>query len=210
VDAATGTNTFMGYYVYRTQDPLYLDWGEPVDTLLRQHPVNNPDPPYFDGETGMYSWTDSGLINNFFYAYSVTGFDSSGTESGIANLDAETNALEVRPTSAPRQVGRLSDIRVVPNPFVISAQWERKRLASLPRLGEPRRELAFTNLPENATIRIYTVDGDHVDTIHHGGARGTAYWDLRNEADQLVTTGVYFYHVESGAEEHIGKFAVIR
>ena len=91
----------------------------------------------------------------------------------------------------------------------ISAQWERERLGNISD-GEPVRELTFVNLPGNCTIKIFTVDGDLVKTLRHTNGSGTAYWDIRSDYNQMLSTGVYFYHVDSDAGEKIGKFAIIR
>jgi hypothetical protein len=82
-------------------------------------------------------------------------------------------------------------------------------LGNIPN-GEPIRELAFTNLPGECTIKIFTIDGDLVKVLQHHGTGGTAYWDVRSDFNQMVATGVYFYHVESSFGEKVGKFAIIR
>ncbi|MBZ0183065.1 MAG: T9SS type A sorting domain-containing protein [Melioribacteraceae bacterium] len=70
--------------------------------------------------------------------------------------------------------------------------------------------MSFTNLPSECTIKIYTIDGDLVKTIEHTSGTGTAFWDIRSEYNQLIATGVYFYHVSSKYGEKIGKFAIVR
>jgi hypothetical protein len=124
-----------------------------------------------------------------------------------ADQSAFQNTVEARPLNAARTLVR--DVRVVPNPYVISASWERKRLGD-PKLGEPIRDIAFTNLPSACTIRIYTLDGNLVKTIEHTSGRGTEFWDLRSSSNQLIATGVYFYHVTATSGEHLGRFAVVR
>jgi hypothetical protein len=34
-------------------------------------------------------------------------------------------------------------------------------------------------------------------------------WDLRNRNNQVVASGVYFYHVESGDARRVGRFTVV-
>ena len=34
-------------------------------------------------------------------------------------------------------------------------------------------------------------------------------WDLRNRNNQVVASGVYFYHVEAGDARRVGRFTVV-
>jgi len=197
VDAITGTNNLQGYRIYKTEDPRQLTW-----TLMDSLAVGE-----LSGGSIEYQWIDTDVINGFYYSYAVTAFDSTDYESGIAGVDDQANAVELRPTSDPG--ADLEEIRVVPNPCIISARWERDRLGN-PPVGEPIRELAFVNLPGECTIKIFTLDGDLIRTIHHTNGTGTEYWDIRSDYNRMVKTGVYFYHVVSDHKEHLGKFAIIR
>jgi hypothetical protein len=149
--------------------------------------------------------------NYFYYSYGVTVLDVDSLESGIAQLpggaDKFSNVVEARPVSAART--SLNDIKVVPNPYIISATWERKRLGD-PKLGEPIRDIAFTNLPGVCTISIYTLDGSLVKRIEHNNTSGTEFWDLRTFSNQQIATGMYFYHVKSDVGERVSRFAVVR
>ena len=200
LDPLTGTNSLRAYYIYKTEDPNRLTWTL-YDSLPRQYWPENAYLPE------AYTYSDNAVLNGFYYSYSVTAIDSSGDESGIAALAAETNTVEIRPYSDAQQTA--DRVRVVPNPYVISAQWEKERLGNIPN-GEPIRELSFINLPGNCTISIFTLDGDLVKTIRHSSGTGTAYWDIRSDYNQMVATGVYFYHVSSPQGESVGKFAIIR
>ncbi|MBN2355577.1 hypothetical protein JXO59_05660, partial [candidate division KSB1 bacterium] len=133
--------------------------------------------------------------------------DSSNDESGKAILSDNINTVELRPRSDSNT--QPVKIRVVPNPYIISTHWERERLGNIPD-GEPIREMAFINLPPECTIKIFSIDGDLVKTLHHSNETGTEYWDIRSEYNQMVSTGVYFYHVDANSVEKVGKFAIIR
>ena len=104
----------------------------------------------------------------------------------------------------------LSIVKVVPNPYLVRAAWD---------LDNDYQRIQFTNLPTECTIRIYTIAGDLIKTIHHenpysGGFQnhtpGTAFWDLQTENNQKVATGVYIYFLSSPYGEKTGRFAVIR
>lgn len=200
VDPNTGTNTLKYYRIYKTEDPQQLSWTL-IDSLPRMFSESDPY------QENAYQFVDVEVINGFYYSYAVTVFDSSGDESGIARVAENVNTVELRPRSEAQ--GGTGKIRVVPNPYVISASWERERLGNIAD-GEPIRELSFINLPANCTIRVFTVDGDLVKTIRHTNGTGTEYWDIRSDFNQMIATGVYFFHVDAPQGEVVGKFAIIR
>ncbi len=200
IDPNTGTNTLKVYRIYKTEDPNRLTWNL-YDSVTVKYDENSAY------RTDAYEYIDNEVINGFYYSYSVTPVDSSGDESGKALLAENRNTVELRPGSDALQTTK--EIRVVPNPYVISTNWERERLGNISD-GEPIRELAFTNLPAECTINIFTIDGDLVKVLEHHGTGGTAYWDVRSDFNQMVATGVYFYHVKSNFGEKVGKFAIIR
>jgi hypothetical protein len=97
----------------------------------------------------------------------------------------------------------LTEIHTVPDPYLTSSQLDR---------GPTSKELAFVNLPTQATIRIYTLTGVLVDLINHNDVSGggRAVWDMRNRNNQFVASGVYFYHVATPqGEEFVSKFTIV-
>ena len=98
---------------------------------------------------------------------------------------------------------------VVPNPYVGAASFEPQRFATS---GRGERRLEFRAVPRNATIRIYTVRGDLVQTLRQDGSLdGFVAWDLRSKDNLSVAPGLYVFHVEApGVDAAIGKFAVIK
>ncbi|MCF8241995.1 MAG: hypothetical protein K9J16_11460 [Melioribacteraceae bacterium] len=104
----------------------------------------------------------------------------------------------------------LDNIKVVPNPYVATARWEPKNPFSN---GRGPRDLHFTHLPKQCTIRIFTVSGELVKTIEHNSELndGTAEWDMLTRDNLSVSYGVYVYHIDApGIGEKIGKFAIIK
>ena len=107
-------------------------------------------------------------------------------------------------------------VKVVPNPYVVFNAWEK---------STDQRYVRFTHLPNECTIRIYTVAGDLVRVIKHVDTKtqpldqgGTETWDFTNESPgstgtavsgQLVASGIYVFHVESKVGEQVGKLAFI-
>lgn len=98
---------------------------------------------------------------------------------------------------------------VVPNPYLGMASFEQAPYA---QTGRGERRLEFRSLPFNATVRIYTVTGELVQTLHHdGGFQGYIAWNMRSKDNLEIAPGLYIYHVEAaGLDDFIGKFAVIK
>jgi hypothetical protein len=98
---------------------------------------------------------------------------------------------------------------VVPNPYLGAASFEPQRYASS---GRGDRRVEFRSIPANAVIRIYTVHGDLVRTLHQdGGTSGFVPWDLRTKDNLDVAPGLYVFHVDApGLGKYVGKCAVIK
>ncbi len=98
---------------------------------------------------------------------------------------------------------------VVPNPYVASASFEPERFAVS---GRGVRRMEFRAIPADATVQIYTVRGELVQTLHHDGSTtGIVAWDLRTKDNLEVAPGLYIFTVEAeGIGKHVGKFAIIK
>ena len=114
-------------------------------------------------------------------------------------------------------------IRVVPNPYYGSSNYETNRTDNRVRI---------TNLPSKCTIKIYTMNGVLVKTfkrdvsgqedlyvINTGGndikqSQRIPYldWDLKNQNNITVASGLYIFHIDApGVGEKIVKwFGVMR
>jgi hypothetical protein len=118
-----------------------------------------------------------------------------------------TTARKVE-TLATTPANPLADIRVVPDPYIVTNIWE---------YGEFGKQLQFTGLPSECTIKIYTLAGDYVAKIKHNSmasgssSGGQEFWDLRNRQDQFVAPGVYLFAATTpDGDSKIGRFLVIR
>jgi hypothetical protein len=94
----------------------------------------------------------------------------------------------------------LDNIRVVPNPYLGYAKWDG---------GPGDRKMQFTNLPQGCVIRIYTLAGELIRTLHND-ADGSVDWNMTSEAGRGIAAGIYLYNVESENGNHTGKFAVVK
>ncbi len=97
----------------------------------------------------------------------------------------------------------LSRIKVVPNPYMVSAQWEQ---------SEYSKKLLFTNLPSECVIKIFTLTGEFINSVEHiNPYDDSEAWDLTTINRQEVAPGLYVFSVElPDGKKHVGKFAIIR
>ena len=95
-------------------------------------------------------------------------------------------------------------ITVWPNPYYGYNPEERDALD---------RRVMFSHLPTEGptTIRIFALDGTLVRTIKHNdtGSQHT-YWDMKNNFELPVASGMYIAHVETNRGDKILKLAVIQ
>ncbi len=104
----------------------------------------------------------------------------------------------------------LAKIRVVPNPYVVTAAWEPTNPYTS---GRGPRLVQFIHLPEKCTIRIFAVDGTLVKTIEHDSPMtdGSEEWDLLSKDQMDISYGVYIYHVDApGIGSTTGRLLLIK
>lgn len=119
----------------------------------------------------------------------------------------KTKAQSINPDLA---ISSLSDIKVVPNPYVAAAEWEARNLN---QTGRGDRRIDFIHLPSECTVRIYTVSGSLVKTLRKENSisNGALSWNLISDDGMDVAYGLYIYHVDApGIGEYIGKFAIVK
>ncbi len=103
----------------------------------------------------------------------------------------------------------LDKILVVPNPYVGAASWEPANTG----VGRGERKIYFTHLPQQCTIRIYTIAGSLVKTFEHNSvlSDGQESWNLVSKDGMDIAFGVYIFNVDApGIGTKTGKFAIIK
>ena len=106
--------------------------------------------------------------------------------------------------SGPQGDVDITKVHTVPDPYYVRSEFE---------LGPSNKVLRFVNLPPQAIIRIYSLNGTLVRIIEHNDAQGGAEesWDLRNRNNQFVASGVYFYVVEGpGGKKFTNKMTIVQ
>ncbi|MBN2279474.1 MAG: hypothetical protein JXQ65_02735 [Candidatus Marinimicrobia bacterium] len=103
----------------------------------------------------------------------------------------------------------LSEIRIVPNPYNINDPL-------LDQTGwTDRRGLMFLNLPSEVKIKIFTENGDWVQTLKHFSPptikAGNLRWDMITRNQQVISSGVYIAVFETpDGRTSFQKFLVVR
>lgn len=111
---------------------------------------------------------------------------------------------------------QMEEIYVAPNPYVVSSPFEK---AITNTDNNQHRALYFVGIPVPSTIRIFSVSGTVIETIHvdendgnlvdTGG--GSYRWDMLSKDNLEISYGIYYYHIDApGIGEKTGKFAVIK
>ncbi len=201
-------------------DRISLSWQIPNDPKLKGFRIYRATGRYDSTYSMVYqcgptvnSYNDTSVVRGIAYYYYITSVgdpaDDNGTGNtppGIALESSRYYTQTYDPAYLRRAPGKdLSDIRVVPNPYNISADPN-----TLLYPGEPNK-IAFLNIPGQCTIKIYTELGELINTIQHTNNSGDEYWNLTTSSNQIVVSGVYIavFQTPSG-QTAVRKFVVIR
>jgi len=94
-------------------------------------------------------------------------------------------------------------INVWPNPYFATNPEERTPL---------ERRVTFTHLPEtgSATIRVFNLAGQLVRKLVHNDGTQYEVWDLNNNFNVPVASGMYIAHVTTAAGDHVLKIGVVQ
>jgi len=198
----------LGYYKSLPEYAWFYLGNDKWDQLIRIVEDDNTYQYFKTGDT-VNVFIDNSVINGVNYRYYVAAYDSGNgiigpLENGFSNNPNEkNNTVSVVPHEETSKEN-LDNVRVVPNPYYIAELWEQ---------GSSDHQLQFTNLPEVATIKILNASGDLVKTLSHTTTSSVApsieAWNLKNEFNQLVSGGVYFYYIQSNIGDKTGKFFVV-
>jgi hypothetical protein len=132
--------------------------------------------------------------------------------------EIRANYVASNTLSAPTARG-LRNVHTVPDPYYVTNGYEQTTDSKI---------LKFVNLPTQAIIRIYSSSGVLVNVIEHPGTNcqnvnlngtvqnptgGECTWNVRNRNNQVVASGVYFYHIESnvggGTARRVGRMTIV-
>jgi hypothetical protein len=107
-----------------------------------------------------------------------------------------------RAMSLAEKEADLENIGVVPNPYKGASAYERSQLID---------QVRFTNLPNQATIRVFTLSGTLIKTIEKTSSERFITWDLTTDNALPIASGMYLVHVDvPNLGSKVIKFAVVK
>ena len=120
-------------------------------------------------------------VNKEYKDYVATGANG-GKPMYSWNMDAIATV-----TASKDQLKEALDlINVVPNPYYAFSEYERNRLET---------KVKITNLPEQCTVSIYSVNGKLIRRFQKDSPITSLDWDLTNFKAIPVASGIYLIHV---------------
>jgi hypothetical protein len=143
----------------------------------------------------------SGVAGNFgaytFRQPEVRNFAAIGAE---LSLDFQADNTVHAVTAAD-----LRRVHTVPDPYYVTNAFEQ---------ATDNKVIKFVNLPRQAIIRIYSSSGVLVNILEHNATDfgGEETWNVRNRNNQVVASGVYFYHIESNdgaTARRVGRMTIV-
>ncbi len=142
------------------------------------------DHPYKRG-----AWANSNVANGYNNGYPAYEFNTNNIAAVTGNLETATSVLDL--------------IRVVPNPYYAFSAYESDQLDNRVRI---------TNLPQQCVIKIFGSSGTLIRTYKKDANDTWIDWDLKNQANIPIASGVYYIHVNApGIGETVIKwFGVLR
>ena len=98
----------------------------------------------------------------------------------------------------------LTRVHTVPDPYYVTSQFEQTT---------DTKVIKFVNLPADASsgstpravcwCACWSTNSDSTRSA------GSEDWNVRNRNNQVVASGVYFYHIEAGDARRVGRFTVV-
>jgi hypothetical protein len=143
--------------------------------------------------TGLVNWNGGSVADATFPANVDAVMPEEGTVFRI--VSSKPNQAEtVFQLEAPGVLNTteqakkdVEKINVFPNPYYAYNPEETNRF---------NRFVTFTHLPQNATLRIFSLSGVQVRKLEKNNESQFLQWDLQNESTLPVASGVYVVHID--------------
>jgi hypothetical protein len=207
------TDRVYGYY--STTD--YADWESQIKPLIDAHPDNCPASPETDEPSNLVDFNTGRPLQRLTFQMDPTSANyreemipagnvirflttKPNLPGDVFTVNTEGFGVETENADAAREA--LDLLAVVPNPYKGASDYELSNLNDVVR---------FTNMPEQATVRVFTLAGTLIKTLVKSGPATSLDWDLLTEEGLPVSSGMYLIHVEvPGVGEKVIKFGVVK
>lgn len=139
------------------------------------------------------------------YAKFATGYSGPNLNGDKPHYSFSTSDIAAKYSEAAGKKS-VELINIVPNPYygyAPSKDYEGDQVST---------NVKITNLPPKCTIKIYTLNGNLVRTIKKDDDRTDSKWDLNNNFNVPIASGMYIIHVDCGnlGEKILKFFCVMR
>jgi len=96
----------------------------------------------------------------------------------------------------------LAKVHTVPDPYYVTSAFD---------IAVNSKDIQFVNVPVGSTIRIYSSSGVLLRVLQNTSTTlgGIVHWNVRNRTNQFVSSGVYFYNVQSGTSSFTGRMTIV-
>lgn len=150
----------------------------------------------------------------------INKFKTCDTEANLPSYEFEIRGKQKAALTKEEYAGALANVNVVPNPYYAYSAYETSQFTNVVKI---------TNLPERATLTIYSLDGKFIrkfersERIGVNGGNNPAnanaqvnpdlVWDMKNFQGIPIASGVYLIHIaapELGEERTIKWFGINR
>ncbi|MCF7886255.1 MAG: hypothetical protein K9M80_07160 [Candidatus Marinimicrobia bacterium] len=155
-------------------------WGNTAPVMYVLVPSQRGDHPYLEANFNMQIYRAFPNTTNDYFTFTAPAAPSDSLKFAKEDLDL---------------------IKAVPNPYYGYHSGEMSLFD---------RWIQFTNLPEECEIMIFDLAGNKVVELEKDDPNQTLIkWDMKNEYDLPVASGVYVYLVKApGIGEKTGKLAI--
>lgn len=123
---------------------------------------------------------------------------ATNENSGIPKYEFTMDGLATKTNDLSTAQSALDEIRVVPNPYYAYSKYEESQLDNTVKI---------TNLPVDCTVSIFSSNGTLIRTIRKSNTDTWVVWDLKNNNNVPIASGVYIIHVNApGIGEKVIKW----
>jgi hypothetical protein len=148
-------------------------------------------------------WTMRSYIGHVNGGLTLGPYSFTGSPRTFSALDAKVNLTYSASNALVAATSNdLTRVHTVPDPYYVTSQFEQTTDSKI---------IKFVNLPADCIIRIYSSSGILITLLEHHSATfgGAESWNVRSRNNQVVASGVYFYHIESGDARRVGRFTLV-
>lgn len=158
-------------------------------------------PIAFGTDSGVrHSYRVGGLTNYRTYTFGVQAY-AYNANSTPQVLFGPVTRFDVVPAVLPSDGEGPLQIGITPNPYVGASDYEVSSFTD---------EVRFTNMPEQAVIRVFQLSGVLVRTLVKNSLEPFITWDLRTDNNLPIGSGLYVIHVEMEGGDQVIKFGVVK